>query len=117
MDLVDRPGVGVVVLVGEEGLDQRGADLRRDVVGRLVGEARPGLDDLALAELEVGLTLATAGVEVDVYVTGRKAEAYLRFRQRPIVQAWTGFSSPSTTSSGSSRTAVGSCRSIERNRV
>ena len=30
------------------------------------------------------------GKEVDLYVTGRKAEAYFKFRQRPIVQAWTG---------------------------
>jgi len=36
------------------------------------------------------------GKEVDTYVTGRKAEAYLRFRQRPIVQAWTGFSDQPT---------------------
>ena len=32
------------------------------------------------------------GKEVDLFVTGRKAEAYFKFRQRPIVQAWTGFS-------------------------
>ncbi len=40
--------------------------------------------------------LREEGKEVDVYVTGRKAEAYLRFRQRPIVQAWTGFSDQPT---------------------
>jgi F-type H+-transporting ATPase subunit gamma len=32
------------------------------------------------------------GKEVDIYVSGRKGEAYYRFRQRPIVQSWTGFS-------------------------
>jgi F-type H+-transporting ATPase subunit gamma len=32
------------------------------------------------------------GKEVDLFVSGRKAEAYFKFRQRPLVQAWTGFS-------------------------
>ena len=32
------------------------------------------------------------GKEVDVYLTGRKAEAYYRFRQREFIQSWTGFS-------------------------
>lgn len=32
------------------------------------------------------------GKEIDWYITGRKGEAYFKFRQRPIVQAWTGFS-------------------------
>lgn len=32
------------------------------------------------------------GKDVDLYITGRKGEAYYRFRQVPIVQAWTGFS-------------------------
>ncbi|WP_262852391.1 F0F1 ATP synthase subunit gamma [Mumia quercus] len=36
--------------------------------------------------------LHAEGKEVDTYVTGRKAEAYFRFRQRPVVQAWNGFS-------------------------
>ena len=36
------------------------------------------------------------GKDVDVYVTGRKGEAYFRFRQRPVVQAWTGFSDQPT---------------------
>jgi F-type H+-transporting ATPase subunit gamma len=30
--------------------------------------------------------------EVDIYISGRKGEAYYRFRQRPVVQSWTGFS-------------------------
>lgn len=36
------------------------------------------------------------GKEVDVYISGRKGEAYFKFRQRPIVQAWTGFSDQPT---------------------
>jgi F-type H+-transporting ATPase subunit gamma len=36
--------------------------------------------------------LKAEGKEIDVYICGRKGEAYYRFRQRPIVQSWTGFS-------------------------
>jgi len=36
--------------------------------------------------------LRERGMEVDTYIAGRKGEAYYKFRQRPIVQAWTGFS-------------------------
>lgn len=36
--------------------------------------------------------LREEGKEVDLYVTGRKAHAYYTFRQRPVVEAWTGFS-------------------------
>jgi F-type H+-transporting ATPase subunit gamma len=36
--------------------------------------------------------LKAEGKEVDLYVTGRKAEAFYKFRGRPVVQAWTGFS-------------------------
>lgn len=32
------------------------------------------------------------GKQVDVYITGRKGEAYYKFRGRPIAAAWTGFS-------------------------
>jgi F-type H+-transporting ATPase subunit gamma len=32
------------------------------------------------------------GKEIDTYICGRKGEAYFRFRGRPIVQSWTGFS-------------------------
>ena len=32
------------------------------------------------------------GKEVDTYICGRKGEAYYRFRSRPVVQSWTGFS-------------------------
>jgi F-type H+-transporting ATPase subunit gamma len=32
------------------------------------------------------------GKEIDLYTSGRKGEAYFRFRNRPVVQSWTGFS-------------------------
>jgi len=37
-------------------------------------------------------TLREEGKEIDWYICGRKGEAYFKFRQRPIVQSWTGFS-------------------------
>jgi F-type H+-transporting ATPase subunit gamma len=40
--------------------------------------------------------LRSQGLETDIYITGRKGEAYFKFRQRPIVQAWTGFSDQPT---------------------
>lgn len=36
--------------------------------------------------------LREEGKEIDWYITGRKGEAYFKFRQRRIVRAWTGFS-------------------------
>ena len=36
------------------------------------------------------------GKDVDLYASGRKAEAYFKFRQRAVVQAWTGFSDQPT---------------------
>jgi F-type H+-transporting ATPase subunit gamma len=36
--------------------------------------------------------LRERGLEVDTYIAGRKGEAYYKFRQRPVVQTWTGFS-------------------------
>ena len=36
------------------------------------------------------------GKEVETYVSGRKGVAYLSFRQRPIVQSWTGHSDQPT---------------------
>src|SRR3954454_23947603 len=36
--------------------------------------------------------LRQAGLEVDLYIAGRKGEGYFKFRQRAIVEAWTGFS-------------------------
>ncbi len=40
--------------------------------------------------------LRSEGKDVDVYLTGRKGEAYFRFRQRQVKQAWTGFSDQPT---------------------
>jgi F-type H+-transporting ATPase subunit gamma len=36
--------------------------------------------------------LRAQGMEIDTYIAGRKGEAYYRFRQRPVVKTWTGFS-------------------------
>ncbi|MDZ5662520.1 F0F1 ATP synthase subunit gamma [Nocardioides sp. zg-1308] len=36
------------------------------------------------------------GKDVDLYTSGRKGEAYFKFRQRPVAQAWTGFSDQPT---------------------
>ena len=37
--------------------------------------------------------LRAGGIEeVDTYIAGRKGEAYYRFRQRPVVKSWSGFS-------------------------
>jgi F-type H+-transporting ATPase subunit gamma len=40
--------------------------------------------------------LRDEGKEVETYVTGRKGVGYLTFRQRSIVQSWTGFSDQPT---------------------
>ncbi|MFN2543791.1 MAG: F0F1 ATP synthase subunit gamma [Actinomycetota bacterium] len=37
-------------------------------------------------------TLRHEGKEAKLYVTGRKAQSYFRFRQRPVEEVWTGFS-------------------------
>ena len=36
--------------------------------------------------------LREQGLEIDTYIAGRKGEAYYRFRRRPVVKVWTGFS-------------------------
>src|SRR6478672_7086876 len=36
--------------------------------------------------------LRSEGKETDLYVTGRKGVGYYSFRQRPMVETWTGFS-------------------------
>ncbi len=36
--------------------------------------------------------LRSEGKDVDIFIGGRKGQAYFKFRNRPIVQAWTGFS-------------------------
>ncbi|MCM0619182.1 F0F1 ATP synthase subunit gamma [Nocardioides bruguierae] len=47
------------------------------------------------AERLVG-RLTEEGKEVDLYLSGRKAEAYYRFRGRPVAHSWTGFSDSPT---------------------
>jgi F-type H+-transporting ATPase subunit gamma len=37
-------------------------------------------------------SLRERGMEVDTYIAGRKGEAYYKFRHRPVVRTWTGFS-------------------------
>jgi F-type H+-transporting ATPase subunit gamma len=41
---------------------------------------------------KLGEMLRERGLEVDTYIAGRKGEAYYKFRQRPVVKSWTGFS-------------------------
>jgi F-type H+-transporting ATPase subunit gamma len=36
--------------------------------------------------------LREEGKEVDTYIAGRKGQAYYKFRNRPVVQSWSGFS-------------------------
>jgi F-type H+-transporting ATPase subunit gamma len=36
------------------------------------------------------------GKDVDIYISGRKGEAYFKFRQRPVERAWTGHSDQPT---------------------
>jgi len=36
------------------------------------------------------------GKEIETYICGRKGEAYYKFRNRPVVQRWTGFSDQPT---------------------
>src|SRR4051812_33757463 len=40
--------------------------------------------------------LRSQGMETDIYISGRKGEAYFKFRQREIVRAWTGHSDQPT---------------------
>jgi F-type H+-transporting ATPase subunit gamma len=40
--------------------------------------------------------LTAEGKRVELFVTGRKAEAYFKFRNRPVVKSWTGFSDQPT---------------------
>src|ERR671927_74682 len=37
-------------------------------------------------------TLRDEGKDAKLYVTGRKAQSYFRFRQRQVEETWTGFS-------------------------
>ena len=40
----------------------------------------------------LGEKLREEGKEIDTYICGRKGEAYYKFRSRPVVQSWSGFS-------------------------
>lgn len=40
--------------------------------------------------------LKAEGKKVDLYVVGRKAEAYFKFRERAVVQSWSGFTDQPT---------------------
>ncbi len=40
----------------------------------------------------LAVALRSEGKEIDWYICGRKGQAYFKFRQRPVVQSWTGFS-------------------------
>src|SRR3954449_383426 len=74
VDLVDRGHLGTVgaldaflgVGSGDEGGDERLADLAGDVVGRLVGVSAPGLHHVTAAEREVRDALAPGDVDVDL---------------------------------------------------
>ena len=44
----------------------------------------------------LGEKLREEGKEVDLYVSGRKGVAYYRFRDRPLVESWTGHSDQPT---------------------
>ena len=44
----------------------------------------------------LGETLRSEGKDVDLYVSGRKGIAYYSFRQRTVVQSWSGFSDTPT---------------------
>ncbi len=51
----------------------------------------------ALKEAErLAEKLRSEGKEIDWYLTGRKGEAYFKFRRRTVIQAWTGFSDQPT---------------------
>jgi F-type H+-transporting ATPase subunit gamma len=44
----------------------------------------------------LGEQLRSEGKDIALYVTGRKGLAYFNFRQRPVVEQWTGFSDTPT---------------------
>ncbi|MGI8576494.1 MAG: F0F1 ATP synthase subunit gamma [Nocardioidaceae bacterium] len=44
----------------------------------------------------LGEKLRSEGKQPDLYVSGRKGVSYYAFRQRPVVQSWTGFSDTPT---------------------
>ena len=44
----------------------------------------------------LGEKLRGEGKEIETYICGRKGEGYYKFRNRPVVQTWTGFSDQPT---------------------
>ena len=60
--------------------------------------ARLGRNPLSSAGIADPQSAKTTGEgkEIDWYICGRKGEAYFRFRDRPIVKSWTGFSDQPT---------------------
>ena len=52
-----------------------------------------GYSSSLLKEVErLAERLREEGKEIDYFLAGRKAEAYFKFRQRPFIDSWTGFS-------------------------
>jgi F-type H+-transporting ATPase subunit gamma len=62
------------------------------VVGSDRGLAGPYNASVLRTMEELLARLRQDGVEPKLYVTGRKAVSYLRFRQRPVERSWVGFS-------------------------
>ena len=56
------------------------------------GLAGPYNSNVLRTTEELVARLRQDGVEPRLYVVGRKGAAYFRFRQRPVVESWTGFS-------------------------
>jgi F-type H+-transporting ATPase subunit gamma len=44
----------------------------------------------------LGTKLRDEGKEIETYICGRKGEGYYKFRNRPVVQSWSGFSDQPT---------------------
>jgi F-type H+-transporting ATPase subunit gamma len=56
-----------------------------------------GYSSSVLKEVErLAERLRDEGKEIDYFLAGRKAEAYFKFRQRPFIESWSGFSDQPT---------------------
>jgi F-type H+-transporting ATPase subunit gamma len=56
-----------------------------------------GYSSSVLKEVErLAERLRDEGKEIDYFLAGRKAEAYFKFRQRPFIECWSGFSDQPT---------------------
>lgn len=60
------------------------------------GLAGPYSSNVLRQAEELIVRLREEGVEPKLYITGRKGNAYFRFRGRPIVESWVGFSDQPT---------------------